>query len=155
MRRLGVLLPAALAIYGAYVMWNALARMTYYNYARGAPGPGFLPFWLALGLIILGLILTIALGLIFISLQAFEYAHAYSAMNLKLTTGIYGTTFFMLTGFHGFHVTMGAIMLTVILIRCMAGHFRPDRHFAFEAVSWYWHFVDVVWLALFIFVYWI
>ena len=103
----------------------------------------------------LWLFLTIVLGITFLGLQAWEYGHAYSELNLKLTTGIYGTTFFMLTGFHGFHVTMGAIMLTVILLRCLAGHFRPDHHFAFEAVSWYWHFVDVVWLLLFIFVYWI
>ncbi|MBI4293370.1 MAG: cytochrome c oxidase subunit 3 [Betaproteobacteria bacterium] len=103
----------------------------------------------------LWLFLTVVLGFTFLGLQAWEYGHAYSELNLKLTTGVYGTTFFMLTGFHGFHVTLGAIMLTVILFRCMAGHFSPDRHFAFEAVSWYWHFVDVVWLALFIFVYWI
>jgi cytochrome c oxidase subunit 3 len=105
--------------------------------------------------LILGLICTIALGVTFLGFQAYEYIHAYSALNLKLTTGIYGTTFFMLTGFHGFHVTVGAIMLTVILARCIAGHFRPDHHFAFEAVSWYWHFVDVVWLLLFILVYWL
>ena len=100
------------------------------------------------------LFLTVALGVAFIGLQAFEYSHAYSD-NLKLTTGIYGSTFYMLTGFHGFHVTVGAIMLAVILFRCLAGHFKPDHHFAFEAVAWYWHFVDVVWLGLFIFVYWL
>jgi cytochrome c oxidase subunit 3 len=105
--------------------------------------------------LILGLIATIALGVTFLGFQAYEYIHAYSELNLKLTTGIYGSTFFMLTGFHGFHVTIGAIMLTVILFRCIAGHFRPDHHFAFEAVSWYWHFVDVVWLLLFILVYWL
>ena len=76
-------------------------------------------------------------------------------LNLKLTTGVYGSTFFMLTGFHGFHVTLGAIMLTVIWFRCLKGHFKPDHHFAFEGVAWYWHFVDVVWLGLFIFVYWL
>ena len=107
------------------------------------------------GVLNLWLFLTIVLGVTFLGLQAWEYGHAYAELNLKLTTGIYGTTFFMLTGFHGFHVTMGAIMLAVMLFRCMAGHFKPDHHFAFEAVSWYWHFVDVVWLALFIFVYWI
>jgi cytochrome c oxidase subunit 3 len=104
--------------------------------------------------LILGLVATIALGATFLGFQAYEYIHAYSDLNLKLTTGIYGTTFFMLTGFHGFHVTVGVIMLTVILARCIAGHFRPDHHFAFEAVSWYWHFVDVVWLLLFVLVYW-
>jgi cytochrome c oxidase subunit III len=107
------------------------------------------------GQLILGLILTIALGVVFLGFQAYEYIHAYSDLNLKLTSGIYGSTFFMLTGFHGFHVTVGAIMLTVILFRCIAGHFKPDHHFAFEAVSWYWHFVDVVWLLLFVLVYWL
>ncbi|HNG36374.1 MAG TPA: cytochrome c oxidase subunit 3, partial [Nitrosomonas sp.] len=65
----------------------------------------------------------------------------------------YGSTFFMLTGFHGFHVTVGTIMLIVIYFRCAAGHFKPEHHFGFEGVAWYWHFVDVVWLGLFIFVY--
>ncbi|MGD9951290.1 MAG: cytochrome c oxidase subunit 3 [Burkholderiales bacterium] len=101
------------------------------------------------------LFFTIALGVIFLFVQAYEYSHAYADLNLKLTTGAYGSTFFMLTGFHGFHVTIGAIMLTVIWARCLKGHFRPDHHFAFEGVAWYWHFVDVVWLGLFIFVYWL
>ncbi|HEX5477552.1 MAG TPA: cytochrome c oxidase subunit 3 [Burkholderiales bacterium] len=98
---------------------------------------------------------TIALGVAFLVCQATEYTHAYTALNLKLSTGVYGSTFFMLTGFHGFHVTVGAIMLTVIWFRCLKGHFKPDSHFAFEGVAWYWHFVDVVWLGLFIFVYWL
>jgi cytochrome c oxidase subunit 3 len=98
---------------------------------------------------------TIALGLTFLGFQIFEYGHAYSELNLKLSTGAYGGTFFMLTGFHGFHVTVGCIMLTSILFRCVAGHFRPDHHFGFEGVAWYWHFVDVVWLLLFILVYWL
>ena len=97
---------------------------------------------------------TFLLGFIFVYLQAHEYIHAYQHMNLKLTTGIYGSTFFMLTGFHGMHVTIGAIMLTIIWLRVVKGHFTPDKHFAFEAVSWYWHFVDVVWIALYVFVYW-
>jgi cytochrome c oxidase subunit 3 len=101
------------------------------------------------------LFLTILLGVIFLGCQVYEYAHAYSDLNLKLSTGAYGSTFFMLTGFHGFHVTCGAIMLTVIWFRCLAGHFKPDHHFGFEGVAWYWHFVDVVWLGLFIFVYWL
>jgi cytochrome c oxidase subunit 3 len=105
--------------------------------------------------LIIGLIATVALGVLFLSLQAYEYIHAYSALNLKLSSGIYGSTFFMLTGFHGFHVTIGAIMLTVILLRSIVGHFTPTHHFAFEAVAWYWHFVDVVWLGLFITVYWL
>jgi cytochrome c oxidase subunit III len=105
--------------------------------------------------LIWGLALTVALGLLFLSLQIYEYAHAYSELNLKLTMGAYGATFFMLTGFHGFHVTVGTIMLIVILFRSVAGHFRPEHHFGFEGVAWYWHFVDVVWLGLFIFVYWL
>jgi cytochrome c oxidase subunit 3 len=99
--------------------------------------------------------LTVLLGVIFLFVQAYEYGHAYRDLNLKLSTGVYGSTFFMLTGFHGFHVTIGAVMLTVIWFRCLKGHFKPDHHFAFEGVAWYWHFVDVVWLGLFIFVYWL
>ena len=101
-----------------------------------------------------GLLLTIILGISFLSLQGYEYLHAYSHLNLKLTMGAYGATFFMLTGFHGFHVTLGTIMLITILGRCLAGHFKAEHHFGFEAVSWYWHFVDVVWLMLFVLVYW-
>ena len=98
---------------------------------------------------------TVSLGFLFVFLQAVEYSHAYSELNLRLDSGIYGSTFYILTGFHGFHVTMGATMLLVIMIRSIKGHFSPDKHFGFEAVAWYWHFVDVVWLGLFIFVYWI
>jgi cytochrome c oxidase subunit 3 len=98
---------------------------------------------------------TFLLGFLFVFLQAEEYSHAYTELGLKLSTGIYGSTFFMLTGFHGLHVTLGAIMLLVIWLRTMNGHFTPQRHFGFEAVAWYWHFVDVVWLGLFVFVYWI
>jgi len=105
--------------------------------------------------LILGLMATVALGFLFLGLQAYEYSHAWHEMNLKLGTGIYGTTFYMLTGFHGLHVTLGATMLLVILIRSMKGHFTNEHHFAFEAVAWYWHFVDVVWLGLFVFVYWL
>jgi cytochrome c oxidase subunit 3 len=98
---------------------------------------------------------TFLLGFLFVFLQAKEYHEAYTELGLQLGTGIYGSTFFMLTGFHGLHVTVGAIMLTVIWFRVLKGHFTPERHFAFEAVAWYWHFVDVVWLGLFIFVYWL
>jgi cytochrome c oxidase subunit 3 len=98
---------------------------------------------------------TFLLGFLFVYLQAQEYAHAYHELNLTLGSGVYGSTFFMLTGFHGLHVTIGAIMLTVIWLRTMKGHFTPQHHFAFEGVAWYWHFVDVVWLGLFIFVYWL
>ena len=98
---------------------------------------------------------TFLLGFTFVFLQATEYHEAYTELGLQLGTGVYGSTFFMLTGFHGMHVTLGAIMLTVIWFRVMNGHFTPQRHFGFEAVAWYWHFVDVVWLGLFIFVYWL
>ena len=98
---------------------------------------------------------TVALGFIFVYFQAGEYAHAMNDLNLTINGGIYGSTFYLLTGFHGFHVTMGAVMLAVILFRSLKGHFSKKDHFAFEAVAWYWHFVDVVWLGLFIFVYWI
>ncbi|WDZ95530.1 cytochrome c oxidase subunit 3 [Herbaspirillum sp. WKF16] len=101
------------------------------------------------------LFLTILLGAIFMGFQAYEYIHAYTELNLKLTSGIYGSTFFMLTGFHGFHVTMGAIMLSVVLYRLLRGHFTPTHHFAFEGAAWYWHFVDVVWLGLYVVVYWL
>ncbi|MEX0976504.1 MAG: cytochrome c oxidase subunit 3 [Woeseia sp.] len=97
---------------------------------------------------------TFLLGYFFVYMQAVEYVHAYQDLNLKLTSGIYGSTFYMLTGFHGMHVTIGAIMLTVIWFRTMKGHFTPQNHFGFEGVAWYWHFVDVVWLALYVFVYW-
>ncbi len=105
--------------------------------------------------LVIGLLFTVLLGVIFLGLQSHEYYEAYTKMNLTLDAGIYGTTFFMLTGFHGLHVTIGTIMLIVILLRSIKGHFTPERHFAFEAVAWYWHFVDVVWLFLFIFVYWL
>jgi cytochrome c oxidase subunit 3 len=103
----------------------------------------------------LGLAATVLLGSVFLCLQAWEYHHAYTELGLTMGAGAYGATFFMLTGFHGFHVTLGTIMLIVILVRCLKGHFDAERHFAFEGVAWYWHFVDVVWLLLFIFVYWV
>ena len=96
---------------------------------------------------------TVGLGVIFLFCQAFEYIEAYGHYGITLNSGIYGSTFFMLTGFHGFHVTLGTFMLAVQLIRCIKGHFTPEDHFGFEASAWYWHFVDVVWVALFIFVY--
>jgi cytochrome c oxidase subunit III len=107
------------------------------------------------GRLALFLALTFILGFTFVTLQAHEYGEAYRELGLRLSTGIYGSTFFMLTGFHGLHVTIGAIMLVIIWLRVLRGHFTPNNHFAFEAVAWYWHFVDVVWLGLFIFVYWL
>lgn len=97
--------------------------------------------------------ITIVLGLAFLGFQIEEYAEAYNDLGLTLESGIYGSTFFMLTGFHGAHVTIGAFMLSVMLLRAFKGHFEPEEHFGFEAASWYWHFVDVVWVGLFIFVY--
>lgn len=105
--------------------------------------------------LVLGLAATVLLGMVFFALQAYEYVHAYTELGLTLNSGIYGSTFYMLTGFHGFHVTLGTIMLTVILVRSMKGHFSSKNHFGFEAVAWYWHFVDVVWLGLYVFVYWL
>lgn len=105
------------------------------------------------GALKLWLFATIALGVTFLGFQIYEYGHAYADLNLKMTSGAYGSTFFMLTGFHGFHVTVGTIMLIAIFFRCLNGHFTPEQHFGFEGVAWYWHFVDVVWLGLFIFVY--
>ncbi|MCH8497725.1 MAG: cytochrome c oxidase subunit 3 [Marinobacter sp.] len=99
------------------------------------------------------LIATIALALVFLCVQGYEYVHAYRDLNLTLQSGIYGSTFFMLTGFHGVHVILGTIILVVITLRIFKGHFSADNHFGFEAACWYWHFVDVVWLGLFIFVY--
>ena len=98
--------------------------------------------------------LTVLLGVVFLFVQGYEYAHAYSDMNLKLTSGAYGSTFYMLTGFHGFHVFLGMLMLLVITLRLQKGHFNADKHFGFEGAAWYWHFVDVVWLGLYILVYW-
>ena len=105
--------------------------------------------------LVLGLALTIVLGVCFLGLQANEYHRAYTSDGLTLNAGVYGSTFFLLTGFHGIHVTVGTIMLLVILGRSIAGHFSPDDHFGFLGVAWYWHFVDVVWLLLFVFVYWL
>ncbi len=99
------------------------------------------------------LALTIVLGIGFLFLQAEEYIHAYQEMGLTLESGVYGNTFFLLTGFHGMHVTLGTVFLIVLFFRVLKGHFTPEHHFAFQAGSWYWHFVDVVWLCLFIFVY--
>ena len=97
---------------------------------------------------------TVLLGITFLICQGYEYHHAYTELNLKLSSGIYGSTFFMLTGFHGFHVFVGTLMLLFITIRLMKGHFTPTRHFGFEGAAWYWHFVDVVWLGLYLIVYW-
>ena len=128
------------------ILVSSGGTLTVAHYALKSGKRAALKFWLAV---------TIALGLTFLSLQAYEYHHAYTEFNLKLSTGVYGSTFFMLTGFHGFHVTIGAIMLSVMLGRAFRGHFDAEHHFGFEAAAWYWHFVDVVWLLLFVLVYWL
>ncbi|HEY5581064.1 MAG TPA: cytochrome c oxidase subunit 3 [Rhodoferax sp.] len=99
--------------------------------------------------------LTVLLGIVFLVVQGYEYYHAYHELNLKLTSGVYGSTFFMLTGFHGFHVFVGMLMLLFITVRLQRGHFTAERHFGFEGAAWYWHFVDVVWLGLYTLVYWL
>ena len=98
---------------------------------------------------------TVLLGITFLCVQGYEYSHAYSELNLKLTSGAYGSTFFLLTGFNGFHVFIGMLMLTIITLRLQKGHFTPQKHFGFEGAAWYWHFVDVVWLGLYILIYWL
>ncbi len=120
--------------------------LTIAHHALRANHRGKAAFWL---------FMTLLFGFSFVAIQAYEYHHAYTELNLRLSSGIFGSTFFMLTGFHGFHVLVGAIMLTVVLSRVLKGHFKPDHHFAFEAAAWYWHFVDVVWIGLYIIVYWL
>jgi cytochrome c oxidase subunit III len=137
--------PFGLPLINTAILLSSSVTLTIAHHALQTGHRGFVKLFLAT---------TFILGFIFVFLQAQEYVHAYHEMNLKLTSGIYGSTFFMLTGFHGMHVTIGAIMLTIIWLRVMKGHFTPNSHFAFEATAWYWHFVDVVWLALYVFVYW-
>ncbi|WP_413113162.1 cytochrome c oxidase subunit 3 [Thaumasiovibrio sp. DFM-14] len=103
--------------------------------------------------LVLFLLLTVLLGSLFVFFQGEEYLHAYQEMDLKLDSGVYGNTFYLLTGFHGVHVTLGTLILFIVWLRVLRGHFSPEKHFAFQAGVWYWHFVDVVWLMLFIFVY--
>ena len=97
-----------------------------------------------------GLLWTVILGVIFTACQAYEYSHA----TFGFKDGIYSSTFYLATGFHGFHVIVGTIFLAVCYVRTVKGHFSPERHIGFEAAAWYWHFVDVVWLFLFCAVYW-
>jgi cytochrome c oxidase subunit 3 len=128
------------------ILLSSGATITFAHWALKKGERAALCWWLAA---------TVLLGFIFVYFQAGEYAHAYHELDLTMKSGVYGSTFFMLTGFHGFHVTMGATMILVLLFRAMKGHFSPHDHFAFEGIAWYWHFVDVVWLGLYIFVYWI
>lgn len=107
------------------------------------------------GKVVMWMWITVLLGLTFVFVQGYEYLHAYRDLNLKLTSGAYGSTFFMLTGFHGFHVLVGMLMLFFITLRLQKGHFTGEKHFGFEGAAWYWHFVDVVWLGLYVLVYWL
>ena len=127
------------------ILVSSSATVTFAHWALKKNRRLALQIWLAV---------TVTLGSTFLAFQVLEYVHAYQELGLSLGSGIYGSTFFMLTGFHGAHVTMGTIMLAIMLLRCFKGHFTPENHFAFEAASWYWHFVDVIWLFLFTFVYW-
>lgn len=102
---------------------------------------------------LLGLFLTFSLGFVFLGLQTYEYHHAYTHLDLKLSHGIYASLFYLLTGFHGLHVFLGSLILFIIWLRALQQHFKPGQSFAFEAATWYWHFVDVIWLLLFVLVY--
>ena len=141
-----VMLPFGLPLINTALLMTSSVTVTIAHHALLAGKRNILKIFLAA---------TFLLGFVFVYLQGVEYMHAYHEMNLKLTTGVYGSTFYLLTGFHGMHVTLGAIMLTIIWLRTMKGHFTPSNHFAFEAVAWYWHFVDVVWVGLYVFVYWL
>ena len=140
----GVIDPWHLPLLNTVLLVSSSFTLTFAHHALRHDRRGPLKAWLAL---------TVLLGVSFLVLQAEEYMHAYTELDLTLRSGVYGATFFMLTGFHGAHVTIGALMLTVMLIRILRGHFAPEQHFGFEAASWYWHFVDVVWVGLFVFVY--
>ncbi|MCY1268045.1 Cytochrome c oxidase subunit 3 [compost metagenome] len=139
-----VISPWHLPLINTILLVSSSFTVTFAHHALKKNHRGPLKAWLAL---------TILLGATFLVLQAYEYHEAYSELGLTLGSGIYGATFFMLTGFHGAHVTMGTIILTVMLFRILRGHFDADKHFGFEAAAWYWHFVDVVWIGLFVFVY--
>ncbi|MEX6500532.1 cytochrome c oxidase subunit 3 [Pseudomonas zhanjiangensis] len=136
--------PWRLPLLNTVLLVTSSFTLTFAHHALRKNQRKALKLWLAL---------TILLGAAFLGFQAEEYVHAYTELGLTLGSGIYGATFFMLTGFHGAHVTLGALMLTIMLIRILRGHFSPEHHFGFEAAAWYWHFVDVVWIGLFTFVY--
>ncbi len=142
--KFAVIDPWHLPLWNTIILLTSSVTLTIAHHAIQAGKRGSLILWLAI---------TVALGFIFLFLQVEEYIEAYSHLGLTLGTGVYGSTFFMLTGFHGFHVCLGAFILLVVLIRCIKGHFSAEKHFAFEAGAWYWHFVDTVWVGLFIFVY--
>lgn len=137
--------PWGLPFINTIILVSSSITLTFAHWALKKSKRVALGLWLSL---------TVVLGSVFLCLQVVEYMHAFDELGLSLGSGIYGSTFFMLTGFHGLHVTLGTIMLIVMLLRVFRGHFTADKHFAFEATSWYWHFVDVVWVFLFTFVYW-
>ena len=136
--------PWHLPLLNTLLLLASSVTLTISHHALRANNRSQLIIWLAI---------TVILGVVFLLFQAEEYIEAYTQLGLTLGTGVYGSTFFLLTGFHGFHVCLGAFILLVVLIRCIKGHFTPERHFVFEAGAWYWHFVDTVWVGLFIFVY--
>ena len=135
---------AYLPFYNTVILLTSSVTIHFAHDAIKAENRNKLIGWLAV---------TVILGIIFLILQVEEYIHAYKELGLTLDSGIYGSTFFLLTGFHGFHVTLGTFIIFVQLIRAMKGHFSANDCFGFESASWYWHFVDVVWIGLFIFVY--
>ena len=138
-------IPAwGLPLLNTLILLSSGATLTIAHHALKAGNRRQLLIWLGA---------TVLLGCVFLFFQVEEYMHAYGELNLTLGSGIYGSTFFMLTGFHGAHVALGTIMLIVMWLRSAKGHFTRDNHFGFEAAAWYWHFVDVVWLMLFLFVY--
>jgi cytochrome c oxidase subunit 3 len=139
-----VISPWGLPLLNTVLLVSSSVTVTIAHHALKKGHRGALKLWLAL---------TVLLGCAFLTFQAEEYMHAYHELGLTLGSGIYGATFFMLTGFHGAHVTIGTIILFVMLMRVMRGHFDSEHQFGFEAASWYWHFVDVVWIGLFVFVY--
>ncbi|MDG9923497.1 MULTISPECIES: cytochrome c oxidase subunit 3 [unclassified Pseudomonas] len=140
----GVISAWGLPLLNTILLVTSSFTVTFAHHALKKDNRKQLKIWLAL---------TVLLGIAFLFFQVEEYIHAYNELGLTLGSGIYGATFFMLTGFHGAHVTLGALMLSIMLVRVWRGHFNADQHFAFEAASWYWHFVDVVWIGLFVFVY--
>ena len=140
----GVIDPWHLPLVNTILLVTSSVTITFAHHALKKGHRGALKAWLAL---------TILLALAFLFFQAEEYVEAYNELGLTLGSGIYGATFFMLTGFHGAHVTMGTLILIVMLVRIIRGNFSAEQHFGFEAAAWYWHFVDVVWLGLFVFVY--
>jgi cytochrome c oxidase subunit III len=133
-----------LPFYNTVILLSSSVTVHFAHTAVKNSKRGALKFWLAI---------TVLLGICFLFVQGYEYHHAYTELGLTLGSGIYGSTFFILTGFHGFHVTLGAFILLIQFFRSLSGHFKPDDQFGLEAASWYWHFVDVVWVCLFIFVY--